>query len=1207
MNKIRGKVLSLVLAAALVVSSFPATFASASSHKTVSGQLKDDPDQDTFYLVNGGTEKKQLELSGVEDLIYTNGVPLETKDHEEASDVEIASMSHSSGDRVVKWDIDDGNVSLKLRSSSSEGKEVIAVLFKGTYTDDDDNEITVKATKDITVYALDKDSTVIGEADLSDDAVNGKDSAELDSNFVAKTVDHEIKGETGATDSKELTVYKVEPQADSPLPVWTALKTVDKDDETIAGDAIYTIKSSNTKDINLTDSGATKAGFDDQDAGEKTPGLTYSETDGKITVSAPAGTSYTYTYSVNGTDKGEVPATGIPVAGLKGTDKIAITAKDAAGKTYKSDDTTYAAAKEASMVPTTATANVVGLKLDGTDIVVDGCTGHTDYEYVYTTDGKDPTATSDKVPSGNKIDVSKVTKDTTYKVAALGSNGDLVAGSASTGDFKVAVPASCSASATADKAGVKMSTDGSAIMPVAPTSASVSYVYYYTTDGSDPTGDSAKEVTGGVITLTTEEKAKDCTVKVAAYDDDKASTGKLVGTASGKYTAAVSAADATSGVIAEINPQRDKVSTGTVTFTAEPTTYGKEHGNLSTTKDVKVKCKIDKTIKVTADNSEFKNLGKDHGKTYLYSTNRESDVKNADGRVTNRINVSGYEVNFDDCTGMDVTVDDKANVTKVSGKVKSLKVESGNVSKVSLDAGEVSVDDAKTGDIKTKDSGVIISSDASVGNVTAEKDGGSITVNSGKTGDLKAEDGKVELTATDEDYNITVGNVTTKDMSVDSQDSKITIGTIKSTDNSGTFTFAGDNVTMKEFDFDYRDSTLECDDFQGTIPSLKNASKEGTTLSTNDSAADVTIGSDVDIDTISIDDESKVTFNGKVKVEDVDGAGTMVIKAGNLEVGNSASDTILKLSDPTLTKGQTVFTASHDNVDTDDFDSYGFTLAKSEGKNTDTFKIDSLKFAGVSISKASASIAKGYSEQFTAGAYPGGTSLPTGYTIDWDLEDNDGVFELTKNADGSATVKCVDYDKAFADENKATLVAKLIDADGDEDEDYEEAKCDLTALETLPQKFISDTTGNKAMKLGDTYQFAITSTDGTKPSFAVASAGAAVSYAGASGNKYFFKVKAAKVGSYGVYAGGTRVAILVISSDVTLDTSKVTVKAGSSYQFEATAPKQPTFQVAGIGTIALRSHSGSNYYFKVTVPSKTAKGGHGVYVNGVRMAVLTVA
>lgn len=541
-----------------------------------------------------------------------------------------------------------------------------------------------------------------------------------------------------------------------------------------------------------------------------------------------------------------------------------------------------------------------------------------------------------------------------------------------------------------------------------------------------------------------------------------------------------------------------------------------------------------------------------------------------------------------------------------------MTVSSGNVSEIDLDDGNVTIDDAKSGAITTdKGKTVTINSKATVGDVKVKNDDphfGTINLDSGKAGKLDAT--TVNISADEDDTQASADDITAKDLVIDSKDSKVSVGTVTSKDSDGEITISGNNVSVKGFDFDYYNTNLKFDDFQGKIAAPKNASEDGATISTTNGDDRVEVTGDTTVDAVSIEDDSKLTFDGKLTVTSIDGSGELDIAAGKMYIDGDVSGATLRLTDPTITVGQTAFTALSDTVDADDFDTVGFTLQKTAGSKDDTFKIQSLKFAGLSINKTSCDIPKGSSETFTASAYPSTTAIPAGDKVQWSMDDyDDSVFSMTVNADGSVTVKAIGYDPDFASSNKATLKAALVDADGEEvDEDeYPDAECALTAVAVPPQTFISDTKGNKAMKLGETYQFAITSTDGSKPSFAVASAGATVSYAGASGNRYFYKVKAAKVGSYGVYAGGTKVAILVISSDVTLDTSKVTVKAGSSYQFEATAPKQPVFQVAGIGTIALRSHSGSNYYFKVTVPSKTAKGGHGVYVNGVRMAVLTVA
>lgn len=1166
MKKTTGKVLSLVLSLALVLTSFSAMFVSASTHHTVSGTLTDDPDQDTFYLVNGGTGD-ELKVNAFENKIYEGSVPLETSDHQEASDVEISSISHVSGDRVAKWDIDDdGAVKLSLRSASSEGKEVIAVLYKGTYTDDDDNDVTVKATTNITIHAIDKDTAVVGEVKntTDGDVKKAKKSIELDSDFDAKTAKSEKSGLQADTDSKELAAFKAEPTANetgkttggSALATWEQLSTVSdttsKDVVNADGNKVYyTLKSSND-DITLANSG---------------------------------------------TD-------GVPAATIDGD--------DAATTTHAAFAVTTSGVTVTPIAPTSPA-----------------------YTYVYTTDNNAPTKDSAKVADG-KIDLATAitadaalgtpTGEVIVKVAAL-KDSAIVTGSTVTATYTIAVAdpaADAKLDATYDASttlpGVKIDSDTGTVLDLTPVKGEATdYDYRYTLDGSTPVATSAK-VEANKIDIPEEnlDVHHQATVKVAAFK--KGTTDVVEGStvATCTYTASHSSSTVGDGTV--IATVKTNASTGNVTFTAKITDFGEDSKELKNTKDVKVKDKIAKTIKVTSNEIKFNKLGKDHGKTYLYSSGLDTDnVTDTDKiRDIHKINVSGYEVNFDGCSNMDVTVGDKANVTKISGKLKSLAITEGNVSKVELDAGNVTVDDAKAGDIKTKDGTIKISSNATAGNLVVENDATSdakVDIESGKVGTITS-DGTVDLDATDDEYGITAGNISADgNIDIDSEDSKISVGTIKSTDNNATITLKGDNVSVKAFDFDYRDATLECDDFQGKIPAPKNASNEGATFTTNDENAKVTINGDIDIDAISIDDESKVTFDGKVKVQDIDGAGTMVVKAGDLYVGNSAADTILKLSDAKLAKGQTVLTAANDCVDTDDFTPYGFTLAKSEGKKIDTFKVDSLKFAGVAINKVESKIAKGYNETFKASAYPGGISLPTGYTIEWDLQDNDGVFELVKNADGSATVKCVDYDTTFSEENKATLVAKLIDASGDEDEDYDEAECALTAIAVPTTTANSDTTGNLNVEFGKTYKFKITSLVATAPTFTVGSGDFKVTAAGKSGNDYFYKITAVgKIGNeVGVYVNGNRVAVAKITAPkagvVTVDTgAKLTVKAGKTYQFKVTSSANVTFGVGNgsVFQVVKSTKTGNNNYYMIKAVGK-AKASTGIYINGVRHTIATVA
>jgi hypothetical protein len=366
------------------------------------------------------------------------------------------------------------------------------------------------------------------------------------------------------------------------------------------------------------------------------------------------------------------------------------------------------------------------------------------------------------------------------------------------------------------------------------------------------------------------------------------------------------------------------------------------------------------------------------------------------------------------------------------------------------------------------------------------------------------------------------------------------------------------------------------------------------------------------IDTVSFEDDSKMVFEGELSVGSMDGSGTMYIGAGKLYVDDDASDVLVKITDADLKKGDLVFTADSDAVDEDDLDFFGFTVEKDEGKTTDKFVVDELEFAGLALNKTSSKIVLGESETFTASAYAPGTSMPEGYGIAFELEDNGGVFELTDNGNGTATVKVVDYDDTFSDENKATLRAYVVDEDGDEDDDYDAAECDLTALKTPEVTWTSDTTDDFTLAPGASYQFKITATEA--PVMVAGTAGVLdVTNVGKSGNDYFIKVTAAADAAgkeTGLYVNGTKLLVVKVAgaasftSDTTAD---VTVKKGASYQYKITASAAPSFTLgtSGVFNYTLVSKSGNNYFYKITAVGAVGSS-TGVYVNGQKVNVATV-
>ena len=142
MKKTKGKVLSLILASALIVSSFSTSLVSAATSRET-GILN--ADEDTLYLAS---DPDSQTADGVDLASLLVNVSVETYDHDTTAAPEFVSYTHASGDRLVKIDSDGY---LFVRKDVS-GKEVITVTYEADYTRND-KDVVVRASKDITVYA----------------------------------------------------------------------------------------------------------------------------------------------------------------------------------------------------------------------------------------------------------------------------------------------------------------------------------------------------------------------------------------------------------------------------------------------------------------------------------------------------------------------------------------------------------------------------------------------------------------------------------------------------------------------------------------------------------------------------------------------------------------------------------------------------------------------------------------------------------------------------------------------------------------------------------------------------------------------------------------------------------------------------------------------------------------------------------------------
>ena len=579
-------------------------------------------------------------------------------------------------------------------------------------------------------------------------------------------------------------------------------------------------------------------------------------------------------------------------------------------------------------------------------------------------------------------------------------------------------------------------------------------------------------------------------------------------------------------------------------------------------------------------------------KAYVKLADAYWDVTGADIESPTEITISGGKIGNVTSTGDGVIVSN-GTIGDISAK--------GNVE---LLGGSVATVDANRGANTAYDVTV------SGATVEAIKEADTVKVEEGKvTGSIEAI--TVELAPLNEEVEVSVGDVTAMQLTIDGSIGKASAASyfaFENTEENGSYTdsrltLLGDKASINKIDVDYRPTEIVLDHFQGTVPAIQNGnytgySETGATLkseNTDDVYDDTraTVNGSMEIYTVELN-SGAVTFNGNLKVNNIYGSeADFIINAGGLRVTDSiATSNTLKLANAAdVAVGTVVYSATSDIADEDSFLGYGFTVKTVAGTNTDSFVIDGVSFSGLSMSQSTAEVVVGDSLTLTASAYPNGTALPANTKIKFYIDGDESYISGVNNGDGTATLTAKAYSSDFSVLNKATVTAVVVDEFDIDLEEYGAATCVVTVIPEIKSTYTSDTTGDVNVKAGETYQFKITSLDGKVPTFGIGSPSFKLVASSNTGNDYYFKVQAVgNIGdACGIYINGdpNKVAVLHVTADYTCDTTTVNVAVGASYQVKITANARPTVAAGNsIYTVEYVSNSGNDYFFKITATQK---------------------
>lgn len=688
-------------------------------------------------------------------------------------------------------------------------------------------------------------------------------------------------------------------------------------------------------------------------------------------------------------------------------------------------------------------------------------------------------------------------------------------------------------------------------------------------------------------------------------DDDKAKV-RIEGSKSGRFEVKTAENDEDAIVAIRNNGK----GTGTLKLTIKSENSSGKYNTTEETTTATVLKRIDVRGNVV--------VSKDSSKTII-SGEGVAEVKDSNNPVWGDLtdtSISGYDLRvIDDATEtVAINLDESVSLGNIKNDAADVVVNVNAEEKVKVndvtDVNDLSIDNATVGAVDVK--GDVTMSNGRVASIEAD---GKVTINGGTvSGNIvndNDEDGVV-IDAEDDEINTVVsGTIEAAKLTVrkSSEDAKIQIANVLLKDD-GEITLSDSGIEINKLDCAYEGDVI-FESFEGKLASIINANDV-----TVDEDSNVVVEGASEVENLDVAEDGAVEFRDAVTAASVSGDGKLVVPAGKLHVTDNVSGNVkLRLAGSNVNVGDVAFTADKDVADADSFEGIGFKMEKkSVDKNTDSFLVKSVSFAGVALDKSEVTIAKGFSDTVTVSNYPASTSLPAGASVVWDYSDADkDVFEIT--ADGATlTIKVKEYDDVYATSNSFDLYATVVDSDGDALEDYDSAVCTVTAI---PEVVVSsDLSGIVEVPQGSTKDFVVNSQVEAPVTIGTGNVAVHALKTPFANGQATYTIKATgEVGTTaGVYAtvpGQNAVKLFIIKVTEPVVTSDTTVDfnlaAGNRYVFKITAPSAPSFTVGNGAVLKTQAGKidGNDYYFAVYAIGSAGQS-TGVYVNGVKVCTVTV-
>lgn len=465
------------------------------------------------------------------------------------------------------------------------------------------------------------------------------------------------------------------------------------------------------------------------------------------------------------------------------------------------------------------------------------------------------------------------------------------------------------------------------------------------------------------------------------------------------------------------------------------------------------------------------------------------------------------------------------------------------------------------------------------------------------------EDSFQEVTGKDVQYsgNLTVKNGDVKDITINGSDSKLVVlngtmnsietdgditltgGTVKrNVASDGTITFnggikiggtcTGQNITSSGSttalvagtvigynSITLTDKAIKASGFSGSNSASLNVKSYAFPLPAITDMGTVTIeGSNtaygkIEANTLTLNQKAELTAASTLDVDTLSGPGTLSFYSGKLTVNFAIQNKPLFYFINPVGNGTVAFRTDSGAISESDVRLYDFELSRDYSGGHYQFTLKNSIRDGITLEPSSVTVSSNTSALVRANVKPAFSQFADGTKIVWELHGNTTAFSISPDTSKNTCKVTVSGSKT--DAAKATLLAYLVDKNGDRLSDYKSGSCSVTTgdpgVPTDNADFKLDT-ANVTIPAGDTYWVLAITNSSTPPkqisyNSAIATVGAAKAYRSDGKAGWLYPVKGVSRGEVTIDIGGQKMITKVAGGSIVVDTASYTMIPGGKY------------------------------------------------------------